>query len=128
MTVDEEKIYCPYRQTNTRKKKKIVFSDHCAILVTLQVEFEIRKMKGVSFKAWKFTEEGYTQYKEKSEAPMEVNWHPDSTESYDLWTGKFEHLLSQCFTKKTVKMGANNDNRAKKNKNNSVRNILATIE
>ena len=125
MLVDEEKIHCPYRQHNTKKRKKIVFSDHCAILLTLRVEYEVKKMKGVSFKAWKFTEEGYTQYKEKSESPMVVNWHPNSTESYELWTGRFEHLLSQCFTKKTVKMGATNSNQKKKNK--SVRNILAII-
>ena len=70
MVVDEEKIHCPYRQYNTKKRKKIVFSDHCAILLTLRVEYEVKKMKGVSFKAWKFTEEGYKQYKEKSE-PMQ---------------------------------------------------------
>ena len=125
MTVDEEKIQCPYRETNTRKKKKITFSDHCAIMLTLKVEFEKRKMQGISFKAWKFTEDGFTKYKELSEAPMEVNWHPDSTQSYSLWTGKFEHLLSQCFTKKTVKPGDRSENQAKKNK--SVRNILTAV-
>ena len=125
MTVDEEKIHCPYRQTIAKKKKNITFSDHCAILLTLKVEFERRKLRGVSFKTWKFTEEGYTQYKEESEALMEVNWHPDSTESYDLWSGKFEHLLSRCFTKKTVKLGAHDESQVKKNK--SVRNILAAV-
>ena len=125
MVVDEEKIQCPYRKINTKRNKKIIFSDHCAILLSLKVEFEKRKMQGISFKAWKFTEDGYTKYREESEAPMEVNWHPDTTTSYELWTRRFEHLLSQCFTKKTVKYGVTSDTQVKKNK--SVREILTAI-
>ena len=125
MEIDEDKILCPYREIKTRKKKKIIFSDHCAISLSLQVESGGIRKQSVSYKKWRYTEDGYTEYKQQSEAPMEVDWHPNSTVAYDLWSNKFKSILSLCFTKKTVKIGRFDQMENKKNK--KVRSILTMI-
>ena len=125
MDIDEDKVYCPYRERSTRKNRKIIFSDHCAILLTLSIEPDLTKSQSESYKTWNYSEDGYAKYKEVSQEGMEVDWHPDSTEAYNLWSMKFEHLLSRCFTKKTVKLGPRNEVKIKKTK--SVRNILSSL-
>ena len=37
MIVDEEKIHCPYRETKSKAGKQITFSDHCAIIIKLEI-------------------------------------------------------------------------------------------
>ena len=54
---------------------------------------------------------------------MNIDWHPDSTEAYDLWTQKFDQLLSGCFTKRTVCTGGSKPQTQKANRR--VRSILA---
>ena len=101
MTIDEDKIYCPYRERNTRKQKKIIFSDHCAIVFSTAVN----DTPVVKRKAWNFTKDGYTKYATESTQPMEVVWSSNITETYGNWVSKFEGLLHTCFTKKTIKQG-----------------------
>ena len=31
--IDEAKIYCPYRETISKGKRRIVYSDHCVMMV-----------------------------------------------------------------------------------------------
>ena len=125
MLIDEDKIYCPYRQINTKQHKKIIFSDHCAIILTLQLQCSTRTGdKGTTYKTWHYTEEGYTAYKNESEAHIEVKWHPNSTQAYSLWTNEFNNLLSRCFTKKTVKVGSTY---RVQNAGKPVRDILAKV-
>ena len=125
MLVDEEKVYCPYRVRKTKKKKKIIFSDHCAVLLTIHIQPSETSFKGESYKTWHYTEEGYSTYKIESISQMDVNWSSNSTQAYTFWTGQFEKLLSQCFSKKTVKIGNRRQKALKTNK--PVRDILASV-
>jgi exonuclease III len=125
MVVDEAKLFCPYRESTSKNIKSIVFSDHCAIIFTVNIQMSVHIDNGASYKTWNYTEEGYTTYKIESVEQMDAKWSPDSTQAYDFWTIEFEKLLSRCFSKKTVKMGATNNSRPAKNR--SVRNILADI-
>ena len=123
MTIDEDKIYCPYREKSSKKVKKITFSDHCAMIITLQIETGGQEKSPTTYKAWSFTDDGYSVYREKSEHPLYVDWHPDSTEAYEMWVEKFEQMLSLCFTKKTVKVGSFKPNIQQSSR--CVRNILS---
>ena len=125
MVIDEEKIFCPYREKKTKSKKKIVFSDHCAIIMTLEVMPGVATNKNTSYKAWQYTDEGFSAYKVESEAPMDVNWSPDSTQAYDFWTREFNKRLAKCFSKRTVKV--NKVQHRSHTANNSVRAILARL-
>ena len=45
--VDEDKIFTPYREIKERKKQKITYSDHCAIIAHFEVETgKVVKLKG----------------------------------------------------------------------------------
>ena len=123
MEIDEEKIYCPYREKNTRSEKKIIFSDHCAIRLKLKIEPGENLKTESKYKKWHFTEEGYEVYKIESMAPMEVKWSPDTTQAYNFWTAEFEKTLGQCFSKKTVKNGSRKQESGQINK--AVRGILS---
>ena len=126
MVIDEEKIFCPYRETMSRNTKKVTFSDHCAILIDTDIQASTpnREATGTNYKTWKFTEEGYTTYKIESIEPLEAKWSPDSTQAYAFWMQDFEKVLSRCFEKKTIKIGPKNNSITQRNK--SVRNILST--
>jgi exonuclease III len=125
MVVDEAKLFCPYRESASKNTKNIVFSDHCVIILTINIQMSAHTDNGASYKTWNYTEEGYTTYKIESVEQMDAKWSPDSTQAYDFWTIEFEKLLSRCFTKKTIKMGAANNSGPVRNR--SVRNILADV-
>ena len=129
MLIDEEKIYCPYRQRITKKKrvKKITFSDHCAIIFKMKIQRNNTSHKETSYKTWNYTEEGYAAYKIESSVPMDVKWSSDSTQAYTFWTEKFEELLARCFTKKTMKIGTQGKQPASNGKNKGIRDILSTV-
>ncbi len=125
MTIDEDKIFCPYRVWNTKREKKIIFSDHCAILISLQITAgAIDNIIKSTHKTWNYSEDGYSSYKDESAKPLDVEWDTDSTTTYDNWTIQFESLLHSCFSKRTVKTG-NIRKTCKTNK--CVRNILSNI-
>ena len=121
MVVDEDKVYCPYR---LKGKQGIVYSDHCAILLTLQLQTDETTLRSPKTKRWHFTEEGYAAYKIESIASMDVNWSPDTTQAYAFWVSKFEELLSKCFSKKTVKSGNWIPHKKKKT---PIRDILTNV-
>ena len=60
MIIDEDKIYCPYRERNTKREKKIIFSDHCAILLSIQISAAVTdRVRNQKLKMWHLTDEGY---------------------------------------------------------------------
>ena len=103
MHVDEEKFYCPYRQKKTKKGTNIVFSDHCAMKLTLQIEAGEPSQKHHPEKRWNFSKDGYDRYKEESRKELSISGSVDPTRIYEIWKTEFEKLLHVCFTKKTVK-------------------------
>ena len=124
MIIDEDKIFCPYRERRTKSGKNIIFSDHCAILVKLQVRPGGHESHTSTRKVWNLSENGYAVYKEKSKQEMKFEQDPNSTTAYNNWRQKFEQLLHSCFSKKTIKTG----NAAKPRKTNrGVRNILSNL-
>ncbi len=126
MIIDEEKIYCPYRERKTKDGKTIVFSDHCTILMKLQIKAGGKSNFPSTQKVWNFSEEGYRSYKNISRQPMEIVFDTDVTRTYSNWKTKFEELLHSCFTKKTIKTGVKNEERSNK-KNRCVRKILSEL-
>ena len=125
MIVDEEKIHCPYRETKSKAGKQITFSDHCAIIIKLEINVGTLQNKANKVKVWNITEEGLLRYSAESERELDVNLHGSSTEVYTNWSYQFDQLLQQCFTKKTIREGANALPRFKANK--KVREILSTV-
>ncbi len=126
MLIDEDKIYCPYRERKTKNGKSIIFSDHCAIIMTLQVRAGGFESCTSTQKVWNFSEDGYESYKKASDQPMEVNLDPNSTIAYGKWKSKFDELLHSCFSKRTVKIGRPKPTKVQKT-NCNVRKILSGL-
>ena len=70
MLIDEDKIYCPYSERRTKNGKSIIFSDHCAIILTLQIKTGGLENHTTTQKVWNFSQEGYEAYKKASNQPM----------------------------------------------------------
>ena len=59
-TVDEDKLFTPYRTKKCGTERSIVFSDHCAMMTSLEIvkgTTRKRQRKDI-IKCWKLTEEG----------------------------------------------------------------------
>ena len=58
--IDEEKIFTSYRIKKQGKKKSLIFSDHCAIMTSLNIQKGKNKRKNPTekLKRWVITEEG----------------------------------------------------------------------
>ena len=122
--VDEDKIFTPYREKKVRGVKKITHSDHCAIIVSLELQTGKVVKEKVKERCWKFTEDGMEQYKTESVYPVEVDMSGSSTEAYENWKIEFEKVLGKCFTKRKVRIGK----KACENKTfNNIRVIIAKI-
>ena len=104
MLIDEEKVFCPYREKIVRNNKEIIFSDHCALMITLELNVGKHHPKILdNRKVWSFTKEGFAAYEEMSKNKLTVRGALDPTAVYDSWNSEFENLLHSCFEKKTVK-------------------------
>ena len=65
MVVDECKSYTPYWVTTAKGERKLVFSDHCALMMTITAETgPIAQSDDSTKKMWKVTEAGLQKYKE----------------------------------------------------------------
>ena len=59
VTIDEEKVYCPFRITG--KSKKLVYSDHNAFLIIYDIDSDVKdypKIQASCMNSWKVTEDG----------------------------------------------------------------------
>ena len=68
--IDEEKIYCPYREKTVGRPKKITYSDHCAIIAEYAIATGKIKKKAEKRSGWKYCEEGYKLYQLESDASI----------------------------------------------------------
>ena len=125
MVIDEEKVHCPYGEKKTGGKKQIIFSDHCAMMLSLKISVGKPHDSTNKMKVWNLNEEGYAKYTEESKAIMDVNYNGQSTQVYANWVHKFEDLLKKCFTKKTVNLGNSAIPQSKQCK--KVREILSKL-
>ena len=106
MVVDECKAYTPYWVTTTKGERKLVFSDHCAMMMTIAAETgPITQSDESSKKIWKVTEAGLQKYKELT---MERTLYfsdedkNSATDMYQLWWNSLDRILSKCFKKKAL--------------------------
>ena len=122
--VDEGKFYCPYREIREKKVKRIVFSDHCALVLNLELDpGTLNKDSQQQRKVWNFTEDGYMKYEEESTTVFHLGENLVSTAAYDKWENEFKNILRKCFDKKTVGKA----NKPMTRNNNDVRKILKQL-
>ena len=106
LMIDEEKIYCPFRVTTVKGKKKITYSDHCVITIDLSLETGKVKRKENRGTCWHFNEEGYEKYRTESKISIEVDTSGSASDAYVKWVTEFEKLLGRCFSRKSIKVNA----------------------
>ena len=58
--IDESKIYCPYHEKLEKGVKRVVYSDHVAMMLNLKIDHgNLIRNQYKKEKVWKFDEEGY---------------------------------------------------------------------
>ena len=78
--VDEEKVHCPYRERKTRGGKQITFSDHCAMILTMEITTGPPQCNGSSkMKVWDLNEDGYAKYTEETSTKFRFDVTGSST-------------------------------------------------
>lgn len=104
--IDEEKILTPYRVKKEKNIRSLIFSDHCAIITSIDMVKGTSKKKQSSMKSkqWVITEEGLEKYQEITQSDMDLNLS-DSSEPFDIWKLKVDDFMHQCFKKRTIKIG-----------------------
>ena len=123
--IDEEKIYCPYREKKAKGKIEIVHSDHCSIIVDMLVETGLVKKCSGKKSTWHFSEEGYSSHQVESEAPLNFNVKAATmTGVYSSWTEGFEKLLAKSFRKRTFKEGSSS---VSGRKHTNIRRMLSKL-
>ena len=98
MEIDEAQEYTPYRKLNENGTLKKVYTDHCTII--LQLNILVKESKGTSFKLT-VTHKGYTKYRQllQSSKISSMVEHDDFRTMYDRWTQAIEGTIQQVQTK-----------------------------
>ena len=106
ISIDENKMYTPYRIAKKKSKPQIVFSDHCAIIATFMISKggKLAKPKVTKTKAWHITPEGLTKYQELTKHPIGSIDDSSQVEPYEQWFFLMERVMKQCFKKITKKV------------------------
>ena len=122
--IDEDKIYCPFREITTKGRKHIVYSDHCVMTADIELNVGQVRRKSEKVSGWKYCDEGYELYSIESNLPMEFEaGEPNTTKMYESWVVAFEKVLSNCFRRRTFR---NRANKVKTNKKHAhIREILS---
>ena len=101
--IDEDKLYTPWRTTYRKKQRQITFSDHTAIITTVDIErgslpAEVTEPP----KGWKITDEGLAEYKQMTSKrdAIVVDNKEDSTTVYGNWMTQVESIINKCFSKR----------------------------
>ena len=98
MTVDECKAYTPYRVTRGKNKQVLTFSDHCAMIVSLNLDLGAIQPSEAKEKMWKITEAGLLKYKDLTQnRSVFFSQEESTTDMYRAWEHYLENTLSKCF-------------------------------
>ena len=106
-SIDESKIYTPYRIRTNNKIRSIVYSDHCSILTSIQIEKGVKRInaKVEKVKKWKLTTDGMKKYQEITEhTNIDIENLSNCENPYDEWLKHVEEILHLCFKRITVKV------------------------
>ena len=126
ITVDEEKIFCPYREIKENGARKIVYSDHCAIIADLKIDIGRVQKTTEKVSGWNFNEDGYERYSIESEASLDFDLSsPCTTNIYSSWVVAFEKLLAKCFRRQTINKGG--FRKKSRSKYSRIRDIISSM-
>ena len=101
MIIDECKAFTPYWVITKKKARTVVFSDHCAMLLTMKADVgEMKDSVDYLEKIWKVTDEGLKKYKEITSERTLFFTDKEPTEMYRQWCNHLENHLNKCFKKR----------------------------
>ena len=101
--IDEDKLYTPWRSVFNKRGRRIIFSDHTAIITTINIKRgQLSNELSEQVKGWRITEEGLAKYKEITcgKDLVVVGEEGDTTKMYQSWLDQTEGIVNQCFIKK----------------------------
>ena len=103
VVVDECKAYTPYRVTKRGGKQVVTFSDHCAIIATLNINVGATEPNINSEKLWKVTETSLEKYRDLTKSRHIYFVDSESTtDRYNIWERHLNNILSKCFKLRKV--------------------------
>ena len=131
VAVDEDKMYTPYRTRKQGNNQSIVFSDHCAILASIDIEKgnKANNQPKQKFKRWILTKEGLEKYAEMTQHELGFGDLSKYSDPFDTWRKKVDAIMHECFEKRTINIGGGNKNTKEKMSTTGVklRSILKEI-
>ena len=101
--IDEDKLFTPWRSVFRNKKRQIIFSDHTAMITTLNIKRgQLITELIEQGKGWRMTEEGLANYKEMTSKKdlIAIGDERNSTEVSQSWINQGEIIIDQCFAKR----------------------------
>ena len=101
--IDEDKLYTPWRSVFHKKARRIIFSDHTAIITTINIKRgQLPNEPPEQVKGWRITEEGLAKYKDITcrKDLLVVDKEGSTTKMYQSWLDQTEGIVNQCFRKK----------------------------
>ena len=103
VTIDEQKLYTPWRVVSGKKQRRIIFSDHTAIITTINIKRGVVVAEPPEQPTgWKLTAEGMIKYKEltSKKDTIKVAQNEDTTRMYQSWLDQAEGIIGQCFARR----------------------------
>ena len=105
--IDEDKILTPYRVKKIGKNKSLTFSDHCAIMTTIDMVkgSSKKKNKVEKTKRWVITPEGLDKFQDMTNTNIGLENLSEYEEPFDIWKLKVDEIMHQCFKRRSVRIG-----------------------
>ena len=102
MIIDEDKMYTPWRVVFRKKERRIIFSDHTAMISTINIVRGVVPEENELPTGWKITVEGLAKYKELTTKRdvITIDLHNNPTKMYQSWMDQAETLITKCFAKR----------------------------
>ena len=103
VVIDEDKLYTPWRLVYSKKQRHIIFSDHTAMITTININRGVVSAEPSDQPTgWRLTAEGMAKYKELTSErdAVVINKHGGSTQLYQNWMDQAEAIVTQCFPKR----------------------------
>jgi hypothetical protein len=103
LTVDECKAFTPYGITTEKGMRKIVFSDHCAMMMSITIDVGCVTVDEKQKETWKITDSGLKKYRELTTTrTLFFSENKSTTDMYGVWERMLENTLDKCFKKKVT--------------------------